>query len=544
LSGRRGGTAPPGRAPALSTPGGLLLATALLVAALPVTSAIRDPDFWWHLRTGQLIVAQHGLLATDPYTYTASSHHWVMAEWLTEVLFAALNAAGGLALIVTVLSVVTWLGLVAVVLRARLTRPHPATLALGLLVAVVAGYPVWGPRAQMITFSFTCLALLLAERHLRRGGRAVWGLVPLFLVWSNLHSGFVAGLGFLALVILAEGAAGLLGVPGAAPRERVRTLAWVGAACLAVIVVNPYGPGIYLYPFQTQGSAAQQALILEWQSPNFHDWEVRTFEVMLVSLALMVAANRRITPTDAVLALSATVLSLQSVRHVALFVAAATPVWIRQVELTRLRLAAWRTARRRPGRSWVAPPPRLMRVTSAAMIALLSLLWGVRLAEAAIVRPDSAYYAKDFPVCAAAWLGEATAPGRLRIFNQYGEGGYLASRLSVRGDRVFIFGDAALMGDALLDRYATVESVAPGWSGVIRGAGTDLVLFDRGTPLTTLLEASPRWARVYRDRLSEAFVPTTAAGRALARRLPPPPWVTSVASACAPGRAMSGAVTG
>ena len=357
MSGRRPGTAPPGRARALSTPGGLLLATALLVAALPVTSAIRDPDFWWHLRTGQLIVARHGLLPTDPYTYTASSHHWVMHEWLTEVLFAALNAAGGLALIVTGLSVVTWLGLVAVVLRARLSRPHPATLALGLLVAVVAGYPIWGPRAQMITFSLTCLVLLLAERHLRRGGRAAWALVPVFLVWSNLHSGFIIGAGFLGLVIVAEGAAGLLGVPGAAPPARVRELAWVGVACLAVVVVNPNGPGIYLYPFQTQGSAAQQALILEWQSPDFHDWEVRTFELMLVSLALMVAANRRITPGDAVLALGATVLSLQSVRHIALFVAAATPVWIRQAELTRLRLAGWWTARRRTGRRWVPHLP-------------------------------------------------------------------------------------------------------------------------------------------------------------------------------------------
>ena len=187
--------------------------------------------------------------------------------------------------------------------------------------------------------------------------RAAWVLVPVFLVWSNLHSGFIIGAGFLGLVIVAEGAAGLLGVPGAAPPARVRELAWVGVACLAVVVVNPNGPGIYLYPFQTQGSAAQQALILEWQSPDFHDWEVRTFELMLVSLALMVAANRRITPGDAVLALGATVLSLQSVRHIALFVAAATPVWIRQAELTRLRLAGWWTARRRTGRRWVPHLP-------------------------------------------------------------------------------------------------------------------------------------------------------------------------------------------
>jgi hypothetical protein len=531
LSGRGAAGASRGRARALSTPGGLLLAAALLIAALPVTGAIRDPDFWWHLRTGQLILDRHALLGTDPFTYTAGSHRWVMHEWLTEVLFALLHSAGGLALIVAVLSVVTWLGLVCVVLRARLARPHNATVALGLLLAVVAGYPIWGPRAQMITFALTALVLLLAERHLRHGGRAVWVLVPLFLVWSNLHSGFIIGAAFIALIIAAEGAAGLLGIPGAAPRARVRELLWVGAACLAVVVVNPNGPGIYLYPFQTQGSTAQQALILEWQSPDFHDAVLLPFGLMLLSLGLMVALNRRLTPRDAVLALATTALALQSVRHIALFVAAVTPLWIQQAELSRMRLAAWWTTRRRGGRRWTAPPPQLMKVTSISVLVLLATLWGSRLAVAATTREDSPFYAKDFPVCGARWL--AAGPSGLRIFNQYGEGGYLASRLTTHGDRVFIFGDAALMGDALLRAYGGVETVTPGWEETLRSSQTDLVLFDRGTALDHALEASPRWARVYRDALSDAYVPASAAGRDLAARLPAQP-ATSPASPCSP----------
>jgi len=531
LSGRHAGEAPRGRARALSTPGGLLLAAALLIAALPVTGAIRDPDFWWHLRTGQLILDRGGLLGTDPFTYTATSHHWVMHEWLTEVLFALLHSAGGLALIVVVLSVVTWLSLVAVALRARLERPHNATVALGLLLAVIAGYPIWGPRAQMLTFALTALVLLLVERHLRRGGRAVWGLVPLFLVWSNLHSGFIIGAAFIALIIAAEDLAGLLGIPGAAPAARVRELLWVGLACLAVVVVNPNGPVIYLYPFQTQGSSAQQALILEWQSPDFHDTVLLPFGLMLLSLAVMVAVNRRLTPRDAVLALSTTALALQSVRHVALFVAAVTPLWIQQAELSRRRLGAWWSARRRGGRRWTAPPPRLMRVTSVSVLVLLGTLWAGRLAVAASTRENSAFYAADYPVCAANWL--QSGPAGLRIFNQYGEGGYLAGRLASHGDRVFIFGDAALMGDPLLREYGGVETVSPGWEQTLSSTHTDLVLFDRGTALDHALLASPYWTRVYRDGLSDAFVPATSAGRALAARLPQQP-VVPPSSPCSP----------
>ena len=530
MSGRDAGRAPRGRARALSTPGGLLLAAALLIAALPVTSPIRDPDFWWHLSTGQLILDHHSLIATDPYTYTAVGHTWVMAEWLTEVSFAVLDRIGGLALIVAVLSLVSWLGLLCIVQRARLARPNNVTVAFGLLLATVAGYPIWGPRAQMITFAFTCLVLLIVERHLRFGGRAIWALVPIFLVWVNMHSGFIIGIAFVVLIVAAEWIGGRLGIPGAAPRERVTTLAKVAAAILAVVVVNPYGLTEYIYPFQTQGSSAQQALILEWQSPDFHISQLLPYGIMLLSLGLMVATNRRLTPRDAVLALTTVALSLQSVRHVALFIAACTPLWIQQAEMTRGRLLAWRASRARRGRTWTAPPPRLMLLTSIPVIAMLGLLGTSRLAAAAAVKPDSTYYAKIFPVCAADWLEDA--PGDLRIFNQYGEGGYLASRLDSKGDKVFIFGDAALMGDALLLQAGSVESVDPGWESTLERTGTQLVLFDRSTPLDNTLLASPHWHLVYRDSLSDAFVPVTAAGKTLEAQLPAQPHPTT--GPCAP----------
>src|SRR5207245_10249570 len=158
-------------------------------------------------------------------------------------------------------------------LRAALRRPNGFALVLGLLLAAVAGYPIWGPRVQMITFFLSALTLLMAERHLVRGGRAIWVLVPLFLLWSNLHSGFIIGLGFIAVSIVAELAGRALRMPDPAPRARLRPLALVLLGCAAVSLVNPNGPGILVYAFQTQGSPAQQSMILEWFSPSCHDWQ-------------------------------------------------------------------------------------------------------------------------------------------------------------------------------------------------------------------------------------------------------------------------------
>jgi hypothetical protein len=233
-------------------------------------------------------------------------------------------------------------------------------------------------------------------------------------------------------------------------------------------------------------------------------------------------ANRTIRLRDAALVLVTVALSLQSVRHIALFVAASTPVWINQADILVRRL------RVHPPRRTVLPPVPI-RVVSWVLLcgALLVVYLGARLLPAMHTREDSLFYAQDFPVCAARWL--AADPQPLRIFNQYGEGGYLAYHLSAQGDRVFVFGDAALMGDALLYSYGDVESVTPRWDSILRNANTDIVLFDTNAPLSNVLAHAPDWVQVYTDPHNVAFAPRD---RVAGLHLPPQPSYTAAGDTC------------
>lgn len=494
----------------LATPSGLILVAALVVAAILVTSAERDPDFWWHLRTGQLLIANHlRLLGTAPYTYTAVGHHWTMHEWLFEVAVAALDRLSGIGAVVIAITLLTWLGILALLLRARLHTSHRVALALAGIMGALAAAPVWGPRDQMVDFAFSAFLLLIIERHLARGGRTLWTLPPLFLVWSNLHGGFVVGLAFAALIVAAEIVGGRLGLPDPAPPRRVGWLAVATLASTLVSMVNPNGPGILLYAWGTISSPAQQSLILEWQSPDFHLDALRSFAVMLVSLSAFIAVNRRLRARDAVLVAVTVALALESVRNVAIFVAAATPIWAEQVALLAERL---RVRRETTSKSRRLPPlPFRIGVLGAVTALLVAGYAGLRLIPAVAASPDSLAYAQTFPVCASAWL--RAAPHGLRIFNQYGEGGYLTLSLAGTGDRIFIFGDAAFMGDHLLNVYARVIDVAPGWEATLLRYGTQVVLFDTGTPLDEALRQDPRWTLVYHDPRNDAFVLTADRAR-------------------------------
>jgi len=499
------------RLDSLTAPSGLFLIAVLVIMALAVTRTIQDPDFWWHLRAGQLIIQHGGLLGNDPFTYTVPTHHWTMHEWLNEVFFAIEFAIGGLGLIVLILSAVTWLGLLAVMQKARLRHPSRAVLGIGMLIGVIAGFPIWGPRVQMITFAFSALTLLLVERYLVRGGKAMWIMVPLFILWSNLHGEFVIGLGFIAVIIIAELIGGWLHMPDAAPRSRLLPLLYLLLACAVTSMINLNGPGILFYAAGTQASAAQQSLIEEWFSPSFHDWEVFVYGAMLLTLAMLIVFNRRIRARDVALVLVTTVLSLQSARNIELFVAASTAVYIDQLSIAAPRLrAAFRRIRRAHSTARVRnrmPPPLLFRlVASGLLVAGLGGVYVAWLVPKMQLQPYSLAYAQEYPVCAAQWL--AGAPDGLKIFNQYGEGGYLAYTLSSHNDKVFIFGDAALMGDQMLLTYAAVESVTPSWDSIIRRFGTDIVLYDINTPLADVMDHAADWTKVYQDGLSVAFVPT------------------------------------
>ena len=484
----------------LLAPRTTLIGSVLVASLALVVRPVTDTDFWLHVRTGRWIWEHARLPARDLFTYTVPDHRWVDHEYLSEVLLWAVQARLGMAGVSVVFGLVAWAGLVLVLAACRPRSQPYAIVGAAVALGAAAGAPVWSARPQMVTFALVALELLWLRRCLAdERSRAILWLPAVMALWSNLHGGWPAGLLLVGVALAAE-AGGWLADRSPGRLVRLRRLALAGGLSAVAVGLNPNGPAIYAYPFQTLASAAQQGLIREWASPDFHLVALRASEAMALALVAGLAVGRP-SAFDLLVALAALALALESVRHLAIFVAAATPV------LVATWSDAWRRfgapiLRRRPAAA--GPAPRWTPLLGAAILLGTAAVVAPRTAADLARQPEVT--AQTVPVGAADWLAAHPAVGT-RVFNEYAWGGYLAYRFSPDPDRrVFILSEGVLMGDARLLRYRQVATLQPGWRRVLDEDRVDYVVFDRGSALDGELAADPGWRPAYRDPTAVVYV--------------------------------------
>jgi hypothetical protein len=461
----------------------------------------QDPDFWWHIRIGRWMVDNGRLPSTDIFTFTVPTHVWTDHEYLTEILMWLVYRSAGPVGLSLAFGLLTWAAFW--ILHRQVRRQPWVIVAVGLAIGAVAGAPIWGPRAQMITFFLTCLELYWLNGYLSGRSRTLRFFPLVMVLWANLHGGWVIGFVWLGVALVAELISWGWNPSNPAHRAHVRFLAIITVVSIAAVAATPHGFSLYPYPFQTQGSIAQQKLIVEWFSPDFHQVYLRPFEAM-VFLVIVGFALRRPPLHEFLLTLVGLGLALQSVRNVVLFVAVATPVMINCYS------AYWKELSAARGWKFELPPRRIFAMVTAVVLAVIALATAFRIYDSINPAKQQSMVAADYPVAAADWLDAHPELGT-RMYNQYGWGGYLAYRFYPQPDRkVFIFGEAALMGDPLLNEYQDVQTLRSTWKQRLDEYKVDYVIYNKGEALANVLATQSAWKLVYEDAVAVIYARSPA----------------------------------
>lgn len=510
-------------------PGGILAGAALVAVLVVLCRRVGDPDFYWHLATGQWIL-DHGRLPNyELFTYTVGGHPWADQEYGSEILIALIFRGGGFLAVSLTYTAVTWAGFWLMWRRIGLEKVPPVIAAICLLLAAAAGVAVWGPRSQMISFALTCLTLYWVEAFLRDRHRHVYWLPALVVVWANLHGGFIYALMVVGLAALSETILGAIGSQDPAHRRRALRLWVVLVASALAALVNPHTFQVYLVTLYIEFSKVQQTFIAEWQTPSFHSAEELGLEAMLL-LTLAAMAIRRQRLWDVLSGMFAVYLALAAVRNASISAALATPL------LAWAGTAAWaRTPWGDRFKSYVQR--RAADATFLVSVVTLAVVVGTVGFAANTLNGQTASTDANFPVAATDCLLANPDVGT-RMLNAYDWGGYLLYRfypqdLSPTDNRqVFIYGEATLMGNALVQQISDVENAEPDWQRILEENRVDYVVERADSALTMALSVDPQWKLVYDDGFAVILVKQ--------QTLDGHPWNAS-APACRAGRPSSAA---
>jgi len=198
----------------------LVWAVAVLISAwtvllLPMLKfQFWQPDTFWLIEVGRLILATHALPVHDPYSFTASAPHWYVYQWLTEVIFSVANSLGGLTG-VAIFGEALLAFLFCILIFRRMLKENTNPLIAIALVCTTAWsfYPyIAALRPQLISFVLFWLLVMVCADCKKPAGEGsprpiLKALVPTFLIavlWANCHLSFAIGVILLGAQLLGE----------------------------------------------------------------------------------------------------------------------------------------------------------------------------------------------------------------------------------------------------------------------------------------------------------------------------------------------------
>ncbi|MDX1919508.1 MAG: hypothetical protein SFU25_02100, partial [Candidatus Caenarcaniphilales bacterium] len=355
-----------------------------------------DPDLWWHLNVGRDI-AEKGIQYKDIYSFTLPSCRWVDHEWLLNyLLYFVFSFTNNFAFLASFFGLAVFWCMHGLCSLERTTIPqfesshlqpphlaneafgqtlllspseHPAfrrfdrqggffalfplpsglggdqgpggeviALWISFLFGFLACFTVIGFRAQAVSLVFLSILICwVCKPNWYKNKIAFFTLPLLFLLWANLHGGFLLGIVLLWVDLIFSffyKPTNPLEVNDVLKKKILLIL-----ACLGVSLINPYGWQIYneIYNVATDHYAHQW--IQEWRPPDFSKAKYNPFAFYMFTYLLFIIQRKFFSKEKFELnsvficSLIFLLFSFRSVRHISIFVFFSLPFYAQSLNL-------------------------------------------------------------------------------------------------------------------------------------------------------------------------------------------------------------------
>ena len=227
----------------------------LILAIFPVQSL----DIFMYLAIARRYFRDGTFPLTDPFLFTLPNYPWnVLHEWASYFVYYGLFQLGGWSGVILGKAIlVTGLPILLFFLARRLQVK--ATVAAWLLLIASAPLSLMMTERSLMfsdLFSGMVVAILILQK--RKPGKLCYALPFIFMLWVNLHPGFLVGITFLVFWLLDE-----LVEHG---RSFDRKMGGVFFSSIAALFVNPSGWKGAWFPIHFSLNEAQ------FMRNQFNEW--------------------------------------------------------------------------------------------------------------------------------------------------------------------------------------------------------------------------------------------------------------------------------
>lgn len=471
-----------------------------VIILLLLIMALRTPldtDMWWHLRAGEETWLNRQVYSVDTFSFTRSGQIWLNHSWLSQVMMFVLFQTGGY------LALSVWVAVTAATSMALVyfqMEGHSLLRGAILILAGAAASVVWSPRPQIMSLVlFGLVSYLLYLYKWKKKNHLIW-LVPIFLIWGNLHGGYVLGVILLGVMIGGE----LLNkiIPGKTEFHmdwpEIRKLVFWASSGMLAVLINPFGIGMWKIPFNTVGLKALQDFISEWASPDFHQLFQQPMLWMLFLIFIAIGISKKtIDGTDLLSLIVFSWFAFTARRNFGPFAMVSAPVISRHLHDI---FENWKSEGKNKNKLSATAGNISDNTRNWINLAIIVLLVVAASWKAVDVNKTSFVREKEseiFPSQAVDILLNENDPGK--IFNEYNWGGYLIWHL--RDFQVFVDGRTDLYGDEILDDYLAVVKVQKGWNQILDINKIDILLIKSGSNLE-IFAKNKGWHTIYKDSIA------------------------------------------
>jgi hypothetical protein len=468
-----------------------IVGVVIFIGGMLSTGVLNDADTYWHVAVGRWILANGAIPTADPFSHSMPGKAWTAHEWLSEiVMFGVYRAAGwnGLQTLVSATFGLT----AAYITRFLLRRMEPAhaVAMVAVSAALMFTHFLARPHAMVWPLTAVWIGTLVSAAEARKA--PPWWLLGVLVLWANLHASFTLAVGF-AGAIAADGI-----MQHESRGERIASAkSWAAflAVCCVCLLANPQGFGALTYAVGVMRMGTTLAVVNEWQSANFQEFQVLLVWIMLL-LALGAMGTLRLSPFRLLFVLGLIYLALKHQRYHALL-GLVSPFLIALPLANGLR--KYNSAPQAEGLDRLFGALALpARRSGMAAVALACVMSAVAVARALPSQPSV------FTTPESALRAFQATGAKGKVFNAYGFGGYLI----FNGVPVFIDGRSDMYGDSLMTSMgdALALRTPDALDSLLSRYDIGWTMLEPKTSAIELLDHMPAWVRMHADSIAVVHV--------------------------------------